>query len=328
MEGLTNSVGDAGGVVILFGAKAGSAMTAQRDASVDSLYEQVRMSVPVVEAAAPTVPEVVAPGIRVLALRTPTLPPATRTNAYLVGPETGGQLVVDPGSPYPDQQAVLDAALAADAAAGRPLVAVLLTHHHGDHVGGAAALAAKWNVPIAAHAKTAARLAGRARVERELGDGDAIGGVTCLHTPGHADGHLCFQHGDAIIAGDMVAGLGWILIDPSEGDMAQYLASLRLLLARGAATLLPAHGPPIRDAAGKLHEYISHRVQREDQVVRALAAQPGASELELVPAAYADTPRALWPLAARVLRAHLDKLEREGRARRAGGDGQASWFPL
>src|SRR5579863_9214836 len=108
MEGLTNIVRDEGGVVILFGAGAQFVMSAQHDASVDALYEQVRMSVPVVEAAAPTVPEEVAPGIRVLALRTPTLPPATRTNAYLVGPETGDQLLIDPGSPYPEQQAVLD----------------------------------------------------------------------------------------------------------------------------------------------------------------------------------------------------------------------------
>ncbi|MBL9017183.1 MAG: MBL fold metallo-hydrolase, partial [Myxococcales bacterium] len=80
--------------------------------SIESLYEQVRAAAP---AAAPFEPprvEQVAPGIRVLALRTPTLPPAAHTNVYLVGPEIGPVAVVDPGSPYPDQQAVLDAFLA------------------------------------------------------------------------------------------------------------------------------------------------------------------------------------------------------------------------
>src|SRR2546430_10106186 len=127
---------------------------------LETLYEQARMAVPVVAGEVPETPLLVAPGIRVLALRTPTLPPAAHTNLYLVGPDRGPQLAVDPGSPYPDQQSVLDAAITADAAVGRPLAMVLLTHHHGDHAGGAAALAARWHVPIAAPALTARRLAG------------------------------------------------------------------------------------------------------------------------------------------------------------------------
>src|SRR5690349_11072298 len=116
---------------------------------LEALYEQARMSVPVVAGAVPETPVPVAPGIRVLALRTPTLPPAAHTNVYMVGPERGPQLAVDPGSPYAEEQSVLDAALGADAAAGRPLAMVLLTHHHADHTGGAVALAERWRVPIA-----------------------------------------------------------------------------------------------------------------------------------------------------------------------------------
>jgi glyoxylase-like metal-dependent hydrolase (beta-lactamase superfamily II) len=282
--------------------------------SVDALYEQVRNSVAALPETVPTGLVPVAPGIRVLALRTPTLPPAAHTNVYLVGPDAGPQRVVDPGSPYADQQAVLDEVLAAEAAAGRPLAEVLLTHHHGDHTGGAAALAARWQVPIAAHANTARRLAGRVAVARELGDGERIDGVECVYTPGHADGHLCFALGDAVIAGDMVAGIGSILVDPDEGDMAQYLASLRRLLARSPAVLLPAHGPAILDAPGKLREYLAHRTMREDRLVAALAARGEALLDELLPDVYADTPRILWPLAARSLRAHLDKLVHEDRA--------------
>jgi glyoxylase-like metal-dependent hydrolase (beta-lactamase superfamily II) len=273
--------------------------------TVDEVYEQVRKAVPATaHDAVPTVEEV-APGIRVLALRTPTLPPAAHTNVYLVGP-----LVVDPGSPYRDQQAILEDALAA-----QPVRAILLTHHHGDHVGGAQALADRLGVPIAAHAATARRLAGRVRVTRELADGEQFEGVTCVLTEGHAEGHLCFEHGDATIAGDMVAGLGTILIDPSEGDMAAYLASLELLLTRGTKTLLPAHGPTIADGPAKLREYIAHRTMRENKVVAALAAHRDASVDDLVPEVYSDTPRILWPLAERSLRAHLDKLVREHRAR-------------
>src|SRR5687767_405109 len=147
--------------------------------TVESLYEQVRAQVPVVsdDTAATLVP--VGPGIRVLALRTPTLPPAAHTNVYLVGPEAGPVAVVDPGSPYPDQQAILD-----DVLAKIPIELVLLTHHHGDHTGGAVALAARWGVPIAAHPATARRLAGRVPVTREIHDGDVIHGALAIHTPG------------------------------------------------------------------------------------------------------------------------------------------------
>lgn len=274
--------------------------------SVDALYEQVRRAVPVASSDQPPVVVQITQQIRVVALRTPTLPPAAHTNTYLVGPEAGPHLVVDPGSPWADQQAALEAV-------ARPGM-VLLTHHHADHVGGATALAGHFGVPIAAHAATARRLTGRVKIDVELGDGEQLEGVTCLHTPGHADGHLCFEVDGAVIAGDMVAGLGWILIDPDEGNMTHYLASLARLLARGVTTLLPAHGPPIVDGPGKLREYITHRTMREDRVLAALAARE-ASTAELVGEVYADTPRPLWPLAERSLRAHLDKLVHESRAR-------------
>ena len=287
--------------------------------TIESLYEQVRAAVPA--QASETTPSVtpVAPGIRVLALRTPTLPPAAHTNVYLVGPEHGPVLVVDPGSPFPDQQAALDAALAEV-----PVELVLLTHHHGDHIGGATALAERRGVPIAAHAATARRLEGIVEVTRTIEDGEDIAGVTAVFTPGHAEGHLCFEHGGAMIAGDMVAGIGTILIDPDEGDMTQYLASLERMLARTATTLLPAHGPAITDGPAKLREYLSHRRMREERVASSLSEEPQLLSALLV-TAYADTPRVLWPLAERSLVAHLVKLAREGRA---APDGSGRWSRL
>ena len=284
------------------------------ESSIEALYEQVRAIVPATSADVAPELVAVAPRIRVLALRTPTLPPAAHTNVYLVGPEAGPVAVVDPGSPYPEQQAILDAVLAQV-----PVARVLLTHHHGDHVGGAAALAQRWNVPIAAHARTAARLGDRVRVDELLADGDDVDGAICVHTPGHADGHLVFEVGDACIAGDMVAGLGTILIDPDEGDMAQYLASLERMRTRTPTTLLPAHGPPIRDGHAKLTEYLAHRRTREQRVIDALAGAPRTLDA-LVAGVYADTPRMLWGLAERSLLAHLAKLEREDAARAVDED--------
>src|SRR5262249_54100282 len=143
--------------------------------TVDGLYEQVRRLAPTVADDAPASLVPVAPGIRVLALRTPTLPPATRTNVYLVGPEEGPVAVGDPASPYPEQQAILDRVLAT-----LPPAAVLLTHRHGDHIGGAMALAERWSVPIAAHAGTARRLAGRVAVTQTIEDGETVYGATAI----------------------------------------------------------------------------------------------------------------------------------------------------
>jgi glyoxylase-like metal-dependent hydrolase (beta-lactamase superfamily II) len=276
--------------------------------SIEGLYEQVRAMAPPAPDGPPPELRPVAPGIRVLALRTPTLPPAAHTNIYLVGPDAGPVAVIDPGSPYPDQQAILDRVLES-----APPCVVLLTHHHGDHVGGAAALAERWSVPIAAHPATARRLAGRVAVTHHLEDGDTAYGVNAIFTPGHAEGHLCYAVGGATIAGDMVAGVGTILIDPSEGDMAVYLASLERLLARPPMMLLPAHGPEIADGHGKLSEYLAHRRMREALVAAALRDMPRTLG-ELVAEAYHDTPSALWGLAERSLLAHLVKLAREQRA--------------
>jgi len=287
--------------------------------SVDTLYEQVRgaLGAAATQDVATATLTWVAPGIRVLALRTPTLPPATRTNVYLVGPTAGPVAVVDPGSPYPEEQAALDRVLAE-----LPPAAVLLTHHHGDHIGGATALAERWSVPIVSHPLTAARLDGVVAVTELAEDGDVICGATAIFTPGHAPGHLCFGVGDAVIAGDMVAGVGTILIEPGDGDMAVYFASLERLRARPPHALLPAHGPAIPDGHAKLSEYLAHRKLREARVIAALRDEP-RSLAELVAEAYGDTPRALWPLAERSLLAHLIKLVREQRARDAG-DGRWS----
>lgn len=289
---------------------------------IEAVYEAVRRFGGVEAPAPPS--GVVSDGVRVQPLRTPTLPPAAHTGCYLVGPSEGrgSLIVVDPASPYADEQGVLDALLDREAADGRPVEAIALTHHHGDHVGGAAHLSARLGVPVAAHAETARLLRGIVAVQRVLDDGDVIGAARAVFTPGHAPGHLCFVVGEAIIAGDMVAGVGTILIDPGEGDMTQYLASLEMMRVIGASRLLPAHGPVIADADGKLREYIAHRRMRESKVAAALKAAGRGKPRDLVPAAYADTPPALWALAERSLIAHLVKLERDGVARREDDD---SW---
>lgn len=259
-------------------------------------------------------------GIRLVPVRTPTLPPATHTNAYILG---GDELIiVDPASGEPEEQARLERICRTLQAEGKVIREIVLTHEHHDHVGGVEALRAALGLRVRAHELTAERLAGRVHVDGFIEDGEtwALRGAPAMrwravHTPGHARGHLCLleEASRALIAGDMVAGIGTIVVDPPEGDMSDYVASLAKLRSLAVNTIYPAHGPAIPDGLARLDEYLAHRAQREWQVFEALRARGSATALELVPAVYADVAPALHPLAARSLSAVLHKLVKDGR---------------
>ncbi|MCG8417999.1 MAG: MBL fold metallo-hydrolase [Proteobacteria bacterium] len=267
------------------------------------------------------------PGVFKAPLRTPTLPPATHTNCYLLG--TRDLLVVDPASPYEYERKDLDHAIDTLTGRGYRVVEIWLTHHHVDHVGGAAHLRERLGVPVAAHPRTAELLAARVTVDRTLADGETIDlaghpprRLRVVYTPGHAPGHICIfeEHSRFLIAGDMVAGVGTIIVEPSEGDMALYLHSLERMKELAPRALLPAHGPDIvapGAALAKLDQYIEHRLWREDRVLEALHQLGQATPGQLVAIAYRDVPRHVYPLAERSLIAHLIKLAGDGRARRA-----------
>lgn len=257
-------------------------------------------------------------GVFVLPQRTPTLPPATHTNAVVFAGERA--IVVDPATPDDDERARLDALLDSLVAEGVEIVALVLTHHHADHVGYAEALGKRLRVPVRAHPQTASRVAFALDAPIEDGETWDLGGtparrVRAVFTPGHAPGHLAF-HEEAtgtLAAGDLVAGASFIVVDPDDGgDMAAYVESLRKARARGARLLVPAHGPVSAQPAARLDEYVAHRLDREEKVLAAV--RQGASTLETILArAYEDTPQPMWPIAALSLRAHLGKLEKEGR---------------
>lgn len=269
------------------------------------------------------------PGVVTFPIRTPTLPPATHTNCYIVG---GSELVViDPASPYPDEQARLDRWLEREQArTGAKLREIWLTHHHPDHAGGAAHLRERWGAPVAAHAVTAQLLEGKVVVDRLLEDGDVIDlpahpspliphpfpgwRLRAVFTPGHAPGHHCFfeESSGVLISGDMVVGLGSVLINPPEGHMKTYLASLERLRELPVQLIAGGHGPALIRPREVIQEYIHHRLAREAQVIAAIreGAQSPAAIVEI---AYAATPKALHAMAERSVVAHLEKLIEEGK---------------
>lgn len=270
-------------------------------------------------------PTEVAHGVSWFPARTPTLPPATETNSFALG--DGPVVLVEPATPYEDERgAWLEWARAVGAHTA--IEAIVVTHHHPDHVGGARVFAEALGIPLWAHAATAERL--DVPVARCLSEGDELrlGNQRwrVMHTPGHAPGHVCLVEPSLGIAvvGDMVASVGTILIDPVEGHLGRYLDELARLEALGLSLALPAHGSPIPDPSRLFRHYVSHRRMRERKVLDALRAQPESGLDALLPAAYDDTAPALWPFARLSLESHLLDLERQGRAVRADG---GKWVP-
>jgi len=202
-----------------------------------------------------------------------------------------------------------------------------LTHVHPDHVAGVNALNDHLEekhgarVPVAAHRLTAESLKHQFAVDRYIEDnevtslnGDPSIRLQALFTPGHARGHLCFydQARGILISGDNVVGFGSVLIDPADGNMTEYLDSLRRMRSLPNVTvLLPGHGPAVANPYDKIDQYIAHRLEREANILQAV--QEGASTpAEIVTRVYTDVnPKAL-AMAERAVLAHLEKLEADG----------------
>lgn len=265
-----------------------------------------------------------APGVARLALRTPTLPPATHTNSYLLGDRE--MLLVEPATPFPEERRSLEAWLRAEIGRGRKLVGVFATHHHPDHVG-AFDIAETFDVPRYMHHATAVELGitdqAFARAPRFLVEGDLIelagpsGGDAwrVLFTPGHARGHLCLWHlrDNALVVGDMVASVGTILIAKGEGHMTTYLAQLERLARCEAKVAFPAHGDAIVEPSALFAYYVKHRLQREARVLEAVMRAGKGSLDALLPLAYGDVAPEVFPVARLSLEAHLEKLSEDGR---------------
>ncbi len=245
------------------------------------------------------------PGIRRIVAGNPGVMTYWGTNTYLID-APGGILVLDPG---PDDPAHVEHVLAA---AGAPVTGILLSHSHHDHLGATRAIRSATGAPVYAwHAPADPALA----PDVPLQDGDRVEGWQALHTPGHASDHLCFAGpGGVLFSADHVMSWSSSVVGPPGGNMADYFASLRRLLARdGDRLYLPGHGPPLPGPAAFTRGLLKHRLDREAAIEALLTRTPRTGR-ELTEVLYAAVDSRLHRAAERNVMSHLLKLEQESRA--------------
>lgn len=253
------------------------------------------------------------PGIRRIVAPNPSLMTGPGTNTYLLG--AGRVAVIDPG---PAIQSHIERIVEL---AGAPIAWVIVTHTHPDHSPGASVLAQITGAELIGRPPPAGpRQDATFSPDFFLGDAERLETsefvLEAVHTPGHASNHVCYLHTGSnwLFTGDHIIDGSTVVIDPPDGNMKQYIDSLRRVRELGCAALAPGHGDVITDPEGVIDWLVNHRLEREQKVVAALRANPGLTPRELVPHVYKDVDRKLYRLAERSLLAHLRKLLEERRA--------------
>jgi ribonuclease/clavin/mitogillin len=255
---------------------------------------------------------------RVLGLN-PGLMTGPGTNTYLIGHRQ--PILLDTGIGVPEYVPLLTRFLA-DQRLGT-IQQVVLTHRHRDHMGGVPDLRRlDPRVPVS---KLIVNDPSLPVPMESLADGAVLraDGATlhAFHTPGHASDHLCFylEEEQALFTGDLVLGGSTTVIPPDDGDLGLYLDSLRRMLALDVRRIYPGHGPVLEPARPVIEGYITHRLEREAQILAALRA--GAETVaEVVVRVYREVATNLHPVARLSVTSHLMKLEREGQVAHDAGD--------
>ncbi len=235
------------------------------------------------------------------------------TNTYLID-TPDGLAVLDPGpEEHPEHvEAILRAT-------GPNIALILVSHTHHDHVGAVPALQAATGVPTVGFRDSGLETFS---ADIKLSDGDMIAGMQAIHTPGHASDHLCFalpaRDGTAVLfSADHVMSWSTSVVSPPGGNMADYFASLRMLMERTDDVFLPGHGPLLPEPRNLVREMLVHRLMREQAIQRALE-KGAAGTYALMDTLYSQVHPRLRRAAERNVLAHLLKLEAEGKVEREG----------
>jgi len=273
-------------------------------------------------------PEDVTAEVRRLLAPNPSPMTERGTNSWLVG--RNSVAVIDPG---PADAAHVDRIVAACPGG---ISHIIVTHAHRDHSGGAPLLAARCGAPVLAFGPVGAgrtalmeRLAAEGLTgggegvdagfapDRDVADGEDIVGegwrLRAHWTPGHFGNHMSLALGRTVFTGDHVMGWATSLVSPPDGDLTQFMDSCRRLLALAPGMLLPGHGAPVADGAGRIREIVAHRQGRTAQIRSALGDRP-LTVPALTRAIYTEVAPALLPAAERNVFAHLIALCQQGQA--------------
>ena len=238
------------------------------------------------------------------------------TQIYFVGDPSDHMVMVDTGEPYRAwTQQILDY----HAELGKPRISsILITHGHGDHIGGLDRLQQVLDCPVRCHPKLEPLLTQRLGpgCVQKLGSRETVatgGGNTfrVLFTPGHEDDHVAYYmaKGRVLFSGDTILGNS----SSSVRNLKQYMSSLDLMARQRPDVICPGHGQIIQNATQRIQWYIGHRQQREEQVFAAVEAGAKAVD-EIVGRVYPRNLRKnLREAAARNVRTHLAKLTEEKR---------------
>ncbi len=256
-------------------------------------------------------------GVRQILVRSHTLPPAQHTNCFLLGDLQSHRVLVDPS---PADDAELDKLTALVQRFG--IHEIFITHHHHDHRERANVLARRLEVPMGMSADTHQRISARDSqyfngiVVNEYREGDQLcrwlgRAVHVYEVPGHDEGQLALMPEDRTwcLVGDLIQGLGTVVIAKPEGHMGRYFESLRKVIALDPKAIYPSHGM-VLGSTYRLRETLKHREQREKQILALF--HEGRDVTGMLPLIYADVDPRLLPLARMNIESHLDKLREEG----------------
>ena len=258
-------------------------------------------------------------GVRMLMVPSHTLPPAERTNAFRLCDLDSPQILVDP-SPKSDETYLL----LLEQMKQENLEALFLTHHHPDHHQFAPDLASHFNLPIFLSPDSYNRIQNKfgkdyfKNIEMKLiQEGEEItqwhGEPVKVHAvPGHDAGQLALAPESLswFIVGDLIQGIGTVVISEPEGDMDTYFKTLEKVIALQPSVIIPSHGIPM-GGTFRLEATLQHRKQREEQVLQLF--QLNKTEDQMLESIYQDLPELLYPYALKNIRSHLQKLRLEQR---------------
>jgi len=273
----------------------------------------------------PGVPSALSPLVRRIVARNPGPFTGPGTNTYLVGIDEVA--VIDPG---PDDKAHVDAIIGASMK--ERVRWVVLTHTHPDHSPATARLVKATKAEVLAFGTKRDKDGGDFTIDRVLAEGDTVEGtefgLDVLHTPGHSPNHLCFllEEERVLFTGDTVLDGMYSVVSPGRGgDMAEYVKTLERLKRLRLSRIAPGHGDVIEEPRVRLDDYLAHRKQREQQVLRVLRKRGVAKVREIVADLYGKDglPPELVEAAGWQVHAHLVKLKAEKKA--VGTTAKSAW---